>query len=202
MAVYNGDNNYYPKKIDNINYTDESFSDWEKYRNTILQNLTKSQDDFEKYLNIFSSGGLFICLTILSKLIEKEVYYQLQFFIIFASILFLISLLLNLFSHYIAISNDEKNIIDIDNQCEVISENIDKRNKVIVFLNRGCVSSITLATLMLSIFLILNIKTMSKKEYSNKDVPKGANTNVNPRPLNDEKGRTTTKPSFQIKPKK
>ena len=37
--------------------------DWIEYRNAVSDNKSKSQDDFEKYVNLLASGGILMSLT-------------------------------------------------------------------------------------------------------------------------------------------
>ncbi len=45
--------------------------DWIDYRNAVYDNKSKSQDDFEKYMNLLASGGIVLSLTFLE---EKRNY--------------------------------------------------------------------------------------------------------------------------------
>lgn len=199
-SFYEGSNSYFPANNFTLDYNDNSDEVRSAYRDELLRSRGKSQDDFEKYFNIFGSGGLLISLTLLSKLIETELKYEYQWMIISASILFLISLFSNLISHFIAIFNEEKNIADVDNYNPDLTVNIDKRNKCITILNWISLGSISIGAILISVFLIINLNSMSQK----KDLPQGKPTQTpsEPKPLNEQKGRTTSKPSFQIKPKK
>lgn len=200
LPNYCGSNNYYPKNIGNISYEDGTYEYWEKFRGEIAKVREKSEDDFEKYLNVFGSGGLLVGLTLLSKLVETDIKYQFQWMLIIGSILFLVCLLSNLLSHYMAIHNNDKNINDIDTQCKELWTNFERRNKNIGYVNRTSLTSIISGTILITLFLILNINTMAKQQQTPQAKPK--TTQGDPKPLNQEKGRTTTQPSFQVKPKK
>lgn len=41
---------------------------WNDYRNAVTENKNKSQDDFEKYINLLASGGIILSLTFLEKI--------------------------------------------------------------------------------------------------------------------------------------
>lgn len=196
---YCGSNNYYPKNIGNISYEDGTDEYWEKFRNDNITVREKSQDDFEKYLNVFGSGGLLVGLTLLSKLIETEITYEYQWMLILGSILFVVCLLSNLLSHHMAVHYNDKNINDIDTQCLELWANFESRNKKIGYVNITSLLSIISGTILVTLFLILNINTMAKKEQIPQSKPK--TTQGDPKPLNEQKGRTTSTPSFQIKPK-
>lgn len=156
MTNYIGENNYYPKKIGRIDFSDNSADNWDNYRLSILESRSKSQDDFEKYLNIYSSGGLLISLTLLGRLMEEKPTLELQFILPIASFTFVVSILSNVFSHYKAISNDDKTIEDIDIQNPQILEEIFKRNIAINWLNKISLTAISIGTILLILFLTIN----------------------------------------------
>lgn len=54
--------------------------DWIEYRNAVSDNKSKSQDDFEKYINLLASGGIVLSLTFLEKIIPL-IKLHLKFFI-------------------------------------------------------------------------------------------------------------------------
>ncbi len=112
----------------------------------------------------------------------------------------MISLLSNLISHKVAIHNSEKIIEDIDIKNPNIFQNIDKRNRNTNILNWISLSSIIFGTIFLSFFLIFNIYNMNENKSNSQGKP--TTTKGEPKPLNEEKGKTSTKPSFQINPKK
>jgi preprotein translocase subunit SecG len=202
---YSGSNDYYPENIDKISYKDEDSDYWQNFRNDVIKVREKSQDDFEKYLNVFGSGGLLVGLTLLSKLVESKLNYEFQWMLILGSILFVICLLSNLFSHYMAIDNNDKNISDIDNQNPNLWENFDKRNKQIGNLNNVSVCSIILGTILITLFLILNINTMAKQNTNPQSQPKSQPKGqaIPEGKKNDSnKGRTTVNPTFQKPPQK
>lgn len=114
---YNDTNDYYPKQMGKISYQDESENYWKKFRDDVCKVIEKSEDDFEKYLNIFGSGGLIVGLTILGSLIEKSIIYNYQWMLIFGAFLFVMCLLSNLLSHYVAIKGYTKTLADIDSPC-------------------------------------------------------------------------------------
>lgn len=73
--------------------------EWIEYRNAVTENKSKSQDDFEKYINILASGGLVLSLTFFEKIVplEKAIYKP---FVITGMFLMVLTLLSNLYSHY------------------------------------------------------------------------------------------------------
>ena len=45
--------------------------EWIEYRNSVSENKSKSQDDFEKYINLLASGGLVLSLTFFEKIVKN-----------------------------------------------------------------------------------------------------------------------------------
>lgn len=181
-------------------FDDNSDSQWEEFRKQLLDIISKSQDDFESRLILLSSGGLIIALTFLDKLFEYKIDINVKFLIISAIVLFVISLISNLYSHILAIKNNEKNIEDVDNRNPEIIKNIVKRNEPIQWLNTTSSYTISLGAIALFSFFLINFLNMNNKEQKPVEKPKSSQSE--PKPLNEEKGRTTQKPSFSIKPKK
>lgn len=200
MESYNGENDYYPKNLGTISYEDGSKEYWKDFRTDILKVREKSEDDFEKYLNIFGSGGLLIGLTLLSKLVGSEIKYISQWMLIYGSALFVLCLLSNLLSHYLAVHHNDKNISDVDNRNTKLWVNFERRNRNLSHINKTSLGSIIVGSILITSFLILNINTMSDKNQ--KPVEKPKTSQSDPKPINEEKGRMTQTPSFQIKPKK
>lgn len=199
-SFYNGSNNYYPATFDKIEFAENTDDKWKEFRQEIMADRSKSQDDFEKYINVFSSGGLVIGLTLMSKFTEKDYVLEHSWTVILATLIFLVSLMSNLWSHRLAIKNSDKTLDDIRLKNPTIFESIDKRNNCIELFNIISIWSFFIGAAIISFFLILNINTMSKKIQTPQGKPK--TTQSEPKPLNEEKGRTSTKPSFEIKPKK
>ena len=204
-SFYSGSNDYYPKHIDTISYKDEDSDYWQNFRNDVIKVREKSQDDFEKYLNVFGSGGLLVGLTLLSKLTESKINYEYRLMLIFGSVSFVVCLLSNLISHYLAIQSNEKTISDIDTQNIELWKNFEKRNKRIGFINWTSLGSIIAGTILITLFLILNINTMAKQNTNPQSQPKSQpKGQINPEGKKNDsnKGRTTVNPTFQKPPQK
>ncbi|MBD8082349.1 hypothetical protein [Chryseobacterium caseinilyticum] len=196
---YNGTNDYYPDKFGKLIYPDDSADYWKSFRNDICKIKEKSEDDFEKYLNIFGSGGLFIGLTLLSKLIEKNIIYKHQWMLVVGTCLFIICLLSNLLSHHVAIQNNYKTITEIDLQDEKLWPNFKKRNRNVGYLNWTSLRSIIVGTILLILFLTLNLNTLAEKNHKPQSPPK--TTQGNPERSQDQKGRVAPQPAV-VKPPK
>ena len=202
---YSGSNDYYQRNIGQISYEDDSGDYWKNFREEVLKVREKSQDDFEKYLNVFGSGGLLVGLTLLSKLTESKINYEYRLMLIFGSVSFVICLLSNLISHHLAVRSNEKTISDIDTQNIDLWKNFEKRNKRIGFINWTSLGSIIAGTILITLFLILNINTMAKQNTNPQSQPKSQpKGQVNPEGKKNDsnKGRTTVNPIFQKPPQK
>ncbi|AGA76669.1 hypothetical protein [Echinicola vietnamensis] len=109
--------------------TKEEENQWKEYRLYILEQKSKSEDDFEKYITFISSGALGLTVTFIDKIspLKESVYV---WTIILGWGLFALTLFLNLFSHYLSSRYNEKTIneIDMDIDYSMLLENIDKRN--------------------------------------------------------------------------
>jgi hypothetical protein len=160
--------------------------EWIDYRNSVSENKSKSQDDFEKYINLMASGGLVLSLTVVEKIItiDKASY---PILLITGMFLLVLTILSNLYSHYKSMIDSDKTILEIDEEkYDKIFENIDSRNKSINRLNCISIWSFIVGIICILSFVTLNFINMSDK-------PKPSQTE-NPRPLTEEKGRVTPQP--------
>ena len=166
-------------------YEEIDQQDWIDYRNSVIENKTKSQDDFEKYINLMASGGLVLSLTFLEKIVslDKAIWKSL---VVIGMYLMVVTLLSNLYSHYKSMLDSDATIKDIDDKnYKEIFKNIEKRNQKINFLNKVSIWSLIIGILCLITFVTINIYNMSDKQ---KVIPR-------PKPATEEKGRTITPPS-------
>ena len=46
--------------------------EWFDFRNSVYETKSKSQDDFEKYINIIASGGLGLTIAFFDKYVKGE----------------------------------------------------------------------------------------------------------------------------------
>ena len=172
-------------EIENKLEKEEVLKRWIEYRNSVSENKSKSQDDFEKYINLLASGGIVIALTFIEKIlsVSKIEYLFLMAFGIFCLI---VTLLSNLCSHYKSIIDSDKTIKEIDEKkFENIFENIEKRNKDINLLNKASILSLIIGFCIIITSITLNINTMNETPTTINQ-PSG--------PLTEEKGRTLPPP--------
>ncbi len=166
------------------------------YRKSVEENKNKSQDDFEKYINIMASGGLVISLMFIEKLVENKIIIISSWLFILGLIGFVCTLLINLISHNKSI-NDSSYILDnigFDiNKFEdknFLNE-ISKRNNKIDLLNKVSIGSLITGVFAILIFFTINFLNMSNQEPKPKPQPQ----QNPPMPLTEEKGRTNPTPA-------
>ena len=160
--------------------------DWIQYRNAVSENKSKSQDDFEKYINLLASGGIVLSLTFLEKIITVDKTTFKVFYII-GLILLVATLLSNLYSHYKSIKDSDLTILEIDEKkYDDIFKNIEKRNKIINRLNRTSIWSLIIGVIFILTFVTINLFNMSDKT-----TPRPT---TQPAPSTEEKGRTIPQP--------
>ena len=141
------------KKKENIRIENE----WNNFRNSVYETKSKSQDDFEKYINVIASGGIALTIAFFDKIVKIETAGNI-WIIIIGWILLVITLLSNLISHYLTIQYAEKTINEINDKLyDSIFDNVKIRNKKTTILN--IISIVALFTGIASIitFIIFNI---------------------------------------------
>ena len=141
------------KKKENIRIENE----WNNFRNSVYETKSKSQDDFEKYINVIASGGIALTIAFFDKIVKIETAGNI-WIIIIGWILLVITLLSNLISHYLTIQYAEKTINEINDKLyDSIFDNVKIRNKRTTILN--IISIVALFTGIASIitFIIFNI---------------------------------------------
>lgn len=169
------------------NTVEEFDQSWIDYRNSVIDNKSKSQDDFEKYINLLAVGGIVLSLTFLEKIVslDKASYKSL---VVLGMYLMVVTLLFNLCSHYKSILDSDKTIKEIDEKkYDDIFKNIEKRNKAINLLNTISIGALIVGIFSLVTFATINIYNMSDK-------PKPSQPQ---KPLTEEKGRTITPPTLR-----
>ena len=167
-------------------------TEWNEFRNSVYETKSKSQDDFEKYINVLASGGLAITIAFFDKIVDihKSNYI---FLIILGWVLLVTTLLANLISHYLSISYAQKTIDEInEKKYDDVFTNVKKRNKCINILNGLSISTLITGIVSIIIFVTINLSTMNNNQ---KPIPKPQT----PKPLTEEKGRTINNPP-QSKP--
>ncbi|MBL7473093.1 hypothetical protein [Robertkochia sediminum] len=138
--------------------TDSNSNDWVDYRKELIQNKSKSDDDFEKYITFIASGGLGLTLSFVGNIVPLSEAISI-WAILLGWFLLAFTLFVNLVSHYLSGSFSYKTIQDIDDvkSFDIIMENIDNRNKIISCLNLISIILLGLGILMILIFVSLNL---------------------------------------------
>jgi hypothetical protein len=169
--------------------TEAEIDVWKEFRKSVYENKVKSEDDFEKYITLISSGALALSITFIEKIVPLNTAYV-KWILIVGWVLLTATLFASLISHFYSRKFSESTIEDIDNEIEYeeILNNINKRNKCLEWINFSTISSLFLGIISIVIFVSINIINMS--ENSN---PR-PNPNQQPKPLTEEKGRTIPKP--------
>lgn len=172
----------------------EELAEWKEFRKSVYENKIKSEDDYEKYITLISSGALGLSITFIEKIVplNSAIY---KWVLILGWVLLTITLFVSLLSHFFSRKFSEKTIEDIDNDLEYesISENITKRNEYLEYFNFSTITTLFLGIISIVVFVSINIYNMSNNPNTK------PNPNQQPKPLTEEKGRTIPKPP-QSKP--
>jgi len=167
-------------------------SEWNDFRNSVYETKSKSQDDFEKYINVLASGGLAITITFFDKIVDIHAAICV-FLIVLGWVLLIATLLSNLISHYLSISYAQKTIDEInEKKYDDVFTNVTKRNKRIRVLNGLSIGTLIIGIVSIIVFVTLNLIIMNNQKIT----PKPTSP---PKPLTEEKGRTINTPP-PIKP--
>lgn len=174
--------------------TKEEIAEWKEFRKSVFENKIKSEDDYEKYVTLISSGALGLSITFIEKIVPLNSAIE-KWILILGWILLTITLFVSLLSHFFSRKYSEKTIEDIDNdiEYELISGNITSRNKCLEVFNFSTISTLFLGIISIVIFVSINIYIMNNNPNT-KPTP-----NQQPKPLTEERGRTIPKPP-QSKP--
>jgi hypothetical protein len=167
-------------------------SEWKEFRNSVYETKSKSQDDFEKYINVLASGGLAITIAFFDKVVDIHKSTHI-FLIILGWILLVLTLLSNLISHYLSISYSQKTIDEInEKKYDDVFTNVKKRNGFIKILNGFSIGSLIIGIISIIIFVTINLTIMNNNQ-------KPTQKPQTPKPLTEEKGRPINNPP-QSKP--
>jgi hypothetical protein len=131
--------------------------EWEEYRKDLLVEKSKSDDDFEKYITLISSGGLGVTIAYMNQIVPlKEAIVV--WVLLIGWVLLTFTLFLNLYSHYQASIDKENTIKNLDEEVsyDCLIKNVDRRNKFIQRLNLCSILSLGLGLLSIILFTIIN----------------------------------------------
>lgn len=169
---------------------------WVEYRNAVYVTKSKSEDDFEKYINLMATGGIVLGFTFMEKIFSLTKVLHI-WTIILGLFLLVITLLSNLYSHYKSMNDSDQIIKEVDNEeYDKIFKNSNKRNKTIRILNKISIWSFIIGCLLIMIFIITNLLNMNE---NNNNTPQPKDLPNLPKP---DTGRINPTPPPTIKPKK
>jgi len=135
----------------------EEIEEWKNFRKEILENKSKSDDDFEKYITFISSGALGLTLVFIEKIVPLKNAIVI-WLLALGWFTLAFTLILNLYSHYLSSKYSAQSIDDIYNEIKYdkLEKNINKRNKRIEHLNR-----LSIVLLLIGILCILTFSTIN-----------------------------------------
>ena len=176
--------------------SEDQISEWKEFRKSVYENKLKSEDDYEKYLTLISSGALALSITFIEKIVilNNAICKGL---LITGWVLLTITLLGSLLSHFFSRKYSEKTINDIDDtniEFDVLLANLEKRNSILECFNVVNIGTLFSGIILIIIFISTNILIMSNNQQNPRP-------NDHPKPSTHEvdKGRTIPKPP-QSKP--
>lgn len=170
-------------------------NEWLEFSKSVYEIKSKSQDDFEKYINLIASGGLGLTIAFFDKIVQIDIAICL-WIIVLGWFLLAFTLLMNLLSHFKSVKFSELTISEINNKdYDAVFINVERRNKIIDTLNSISLASLITGVLSIILFVTINIYNMNNNPKPN------SNPNQQPKPSTEEKnrGRTTPAPP-QVKP--
>jgi len=162
-------------------------NEWIDFRKSVYETKSKSEDDFEKYINVIASGGLAITIAFFDKIVDINTAEYIVLIII-GWILLVFTLLSNLISHFLSISYSQKTIDEIEEKkYDDVFLNLKKRNITIKFLNGFSIATLIFGITSIIVFVTINLNIMNNDQ---KPTPKPQT----PKPLTEEKGRVINNP--------
>jgi hypothetical protein len=131
-------------------------SSLEKYKDELREILHKSQDAFEKQLSYISAGCLVLSIGYVKDVVKNIEKAPFRFYLIAGWGFMVLTLLLNLISHLMAVSFYRLTISEIDTSIFNSISSM-KRFRKITFLNWACVASLILGIVAILLFINLNL---------------------------------------------
>lgn len=135
----------------------QEIEEWKEYRLSVLEQKSKSDDDFEKYITFIASGALGLTITFIDKI--SPLNESIAIWVIATGwVLLALTLFINLLSHFLSSKYNEQTIQDIDDEIEydVLINRIDGRNKTISCLNLSTIILLGLGIILILIYTIIN----------------------------------------------
>jgi len=135
----------------------QEIEEWKEYRLSVLEQKSKSDDDFEKYITFIASGALGLTITFIDKI--SPLNESIVIWVIATGwVLLALTLFINLLSHFLSSKYNEQTVQDIDDEIEyeVLINRIDSRNKTISRLNLSSIILLGLGIISILIYTIIN----------------------------------------------
>ncbi len=135
----------------------KEIEEWKEYRLSVLEQKSKSDDDFEKYITFIASGALGLTITFIDKISPLKESIAI-WVIAIGWVLLAFTLFINLLSHFLSSKYNEQTIQDIDDEIEYdnLIERIDNRNKIISRLNLSSIILLGLGIISILTYTIIN----------------------------------------------
>tara|TARA_R110002124_G_scaffold117412_1_gene274478 strand:- start:242 stop:673 length:432 start_codon:yes stop_codon:yes gene_type:complete len=135
----------------------QEIEEWKEYRLSVLEQKSKSDDDFEKYITFIASGALGLTITFIDKIspLKESIVVWV---IALGWVLLAFTLFINLLSHFLSSKYNEQTIQDIDDEIEYdnLIDRIDNRNRIISRLNLSSIILLGLGIISILIYTIVN----------------------------------------------
>ena len=87
-------------------------NEWLEFSKSVYEIKSKSQDDFEKYINLIASGGLGLTIAFFDKIVQIDIAICL-WVIVLGWLLLAFTLLINLLSHFKSVKFSELTISEM-----------------------------------------------------------------------------------------
>ncbi|MDX1773487.1 hypothetical protein [Oceanihabitans sediminis] len=137
--------------------SEKEIEEWKEYRLSVLEQKSKSDDDFEKYITFIASGALGLTITFIDKIspLKESIVIWV---IALGWVLLAFTLFINLLSHFLSSKYNEQTIQDIDDEIEYdnLIDRIDNRNRIISRLNLSSIILLGLGIISILIYTIVN----------------------------------------------
>jgi hypothetical protein len=134
----------------------EKGSELEKYKEELIAIHRKSQETFEQQLSYISAGSLALSIGFVKDIVKDIRSANYRCLLTAGWILMVVTLLLNLISHLLAVRFYSKSISEI--HWNKFNSNIsDKRFEKITWLNWICVITLVLGILLIIVFVNRNL---------------------------------------------
>lgn len=127
------------------------------FKDNVSLMLQKSQDDFEKQLIYISSGGLGASIFFIEKIVTVKTSHSIGL-LVFGWVMLGMTLLINLFSHYLASLYSHRTLSEMGSSC-YDPDKVNLRNIRINALNICSLAFLGGGLIFLLIYITINLKS-------------------------------------------